>query len=227
MEAWSGVVFSAFLWVVGILLFAIIVGGISLVVIIKKRDANYKDMVVIWRRNQEKQEGKKDMPIIVGIDRGAVLYDKKIKQWTYHIKKWNINLGMEEGKGGGTTQIDEDRDLDIPSIPWEGGRNCVFVEQLGSRKAAIAKPFLFSGEVKVIVSQADVAEAKRAFELAVKTFGKKPNMMLQMLPFIIACVLTLVLLIVLIQKFEILKDVALALKDAATIIKGGGAIAVT
>lgn len=178
----------------------IIMGGIITFIWWRGKEKRYKQFkVLIWKRHKDK-EGN-EIPIIVGWDKGAVIKDKKLKQWRFHVKNWNIDFGEEE-----TQELDEDRTLDIPSIPLEKGGECVFVEKLGHRKGALGKPFLFNGTVKVLVSSADCAEAIRSFELNARTFGKKDNPIWAFAAYIIMAAFILIIILVILNKFELIAE---------------------
>lgn len=201
---WMG---SAEVWLLGmgriliialmVLIFLGIIVGFSWVYLNRKQYKKYR--ALIWRRH--KTDTDKEIPVIVGWDKGAIIKDKKLKKWVFHLKKLNIDLGEEEN-----ARMDEDRDLDIPTIPYEGGGSVVFIEQLGPRKFGIGKPFIFKGNVEVLVSQADVAEAVRAYDMNAKYFGSDKMKWAGPLAFMVFAVLIIVLIAVLVNKFEVLKE---------------------
>jgi len=185
------------------LILIIVLGVVGVIIWWRRKEAMYKHYrVFIWKRHQD-NEGN-EIPVIVGWDKGAVRKDKKMKKWVFHLKKWNMDLGEEE-----RVDYDEDRELDLPSVPLEKGGEVVFVEKIGPRKLAVGKPFIFGGNVKVIVSSADVAEAIRAYDINAKTFNKKDShALLAFTLYIIFAILVLVLIVFILQKFELIQKAA-------------------
>lgn len=169
------------------------VAGIVWLWMQKKKYKHYK--VLIWKRYKDK-DGR-EIPVFVKWDKGAVTKDRKLKKWVFHLRGWNIDLGEEE-----TKNYDENRELNLPSIPSENGGEVVFIEKLAPRKGAVGTPFLFEGNVKIIVSEADVAEAMRSFDINARSFGTKDNKLLAFTMYIILATLVLVMIIVILNKFE-------------------------
>ena len=154
-----------------VFLIVIIIGSICAVIIflavwIMKQKQYKKYKVHIYKR-QKNKEGQEFM-VFVGVDKGAILKDKKLKRWSLHLKKRNYYLGEEEN-----AYFDENRNIEIPTIPSEEGGEILFVEKLGKRKYAIAEPFILEGGVVLRVTDADVADALRTFDLNAKYYGQE------------------------------------------------------
>ncbi len=181
----------------------------------------YKHYTVhIYKRKRDK-EGKETL-VFVGADKGAVLMDKKLKKRVFKLKRNNVHLGEEEG-----LNFDENRNLDIPSIPSEKGGEVVFVEKLGPKKFAVGMSFLVDGNVEVMVSEADVAEAIRAYDINAKYYGGKEwTKWIGPISFAVFAVLIIILFAVLMQKFEVMSVIADRLVETAQILASGRSSAV-
>jgi len=174
--------------------------------------SKYKQYVaLIFKRKKDKND--KEYLVFVGIDKGAIFKDKKLKKWSLHLKDTNIDLGEDEGADG---KRDENRELDIPSIPSERGGEVIFIEKLGPRKFAIGNPIDWDGQVKVSVSEADIAEALRVYDVNARYFGKDNSQLWAFIIYMVFGVLVLIMVIYTLQKFDVLADVAQKLSDAAT-----------
>ena len=193
-----------------VIVVAVVCTSAVLFVWFRKKAAIYNNhRVIVWRRHKDK-EGS-EVPIIVDLaEKGLIKYDKKLKKWSFHLKNANIHLGEEESK-----TYDENRDLDIPSIPYEKGRKVCFVEKIGNRKYAFGEPFILEGKVRIIVSEADVAEGIRSFDMNAKTFGKKKNELLAFTLYVIFATLILVMIIVILQRFESIASAAESFAEGA------------
>ncbi len=181
----------------------------------------YKHYTVhIYKRKRDK-EGNETL-VFVGADKGAVLKDKKLKKRVFKLKRNNVHLGEEEG-----LNFDENRNLDIPSIPSEKGGEVVFVEKLGPKKFAVGMSFLVDGNVEVMVSEADVAEAIRAYDINAKYYGGKEwTKWIGPISFAVFAVLIIILFAVLMQKFEVMSVIADRLVETAQILASGKSSAV-
>jgi len=200
------------------LLFCGVMLGIAYLYMKNKLYKNYT--VFIYKRKKDK-EGKETL-VFSGTDKAAIIKDKKLKKRVFKLKKNNVHLGEEEG-----INFDENRNLDIPSIPSERGGEVVFLEKLGPKKFAIATPFLFEGNVQVVVTEADVAEAIRAYDINAKYFGGNEwSKWVGPIAFAVFAVLIIVLISVVLQKFDVLKEVGDKLVEAAQIINAGRTSAV-
>lgn len=185
-------------WVVLVLGILLVLGVITWLAYLRQKGKAYKQYkVFIWKRHKDKDGN--EIPIIIGWDKGAIIKDRKLKQWRFHVKRWNIDFGDAEDK-----DLSVDKDIDIPSIPLERGGECVFVEKLGHRKGALGKPFMFEGNVKVKVSTGDVAEALRSFEINTRTFGKKDNPIWAFVLYIVMAAFVMILILVILNKFELI-----------------------
>lgn len=202
------------IWLVG----AAVIVGLVILFLKAKRYKHYT--VLIFKRKRDK-EGN-ETPVFVGTDKGAILTDKKLKKRVFRLKKNNVHLGEEEG-----INFDENRNLDIPSIPSEKGGEIVFVEKLGPKKFAVGNTFLLKGNIEIMVSEADVAEAIRAYDINAKYYGGKEwTKWIGPISFAVFAVLIIILFAVLMQKFEVMSTIADKLVQAAQIIQAGRGSAV-
>lgn len=169
-----------------------------------------KHKIIVWKRHKD-QHGN-EIPILVDTkERGRLRYDKKLKKWTFHLKNANAYIGEEE-----SVNYDENRELDLPSVPYENGGKVIFIEKLGPRKYAVGKPFVINGTVEIRVSDADIAEAIRSYDMNVKTFGKQKNELIAFMLYMGLAILALIMIIVILNKFE-------GITKAAEMLQGIGA----
>ena len=182
----------------------------------KLKQAYNKHRVIVWKRHIN-AEGK-EFPIIIDVEeKGRIIKDKKLKKWVFHLKNANVHMGEEEN-----FKYDEQRDLDVPSVPYEKGQKICFIEKLGTKKYAFGEPFILYGKPVIIVSQADCSEAIRSYDMNVKTYGKKKNELMIFTLYIVFAVCIMVMIIVLLTKIEVLteKGIRVVLDQGITAAKG-------
>jgi len=201
-----------------IVMVAITSGLIGYAVYLRKKNKLYnKYKVIVWKRHKT-NDG--EMPILEDLyERGAIRKDKAMNKWSFHLKNANLDLGEEE-----MDNFDENRLLDIPSVPYSKGGDIVFIEKLGNHKYAFGEPFILEGKVHIKVSEADLAEAKRSYALFVKTFGKKESPLVAFLIYVTFAVLILVLIFVVLNKFEVIVEASKNFMAAADTLRGGSAM---
>jgi hypothetical protein len=215
---WLGTMSKALL----VTMIASILGGVVIAFawIIMRAKQFKQYMVLIWKRKRDKEDN--EFPIFVGIDKGAIIKDRKLKKRVLRLKRNNVHLGEEEN-----LEQDENRELDIPSIPSEKGGEIVFVEKLGPRKFALGRPFVIDGTVKIIVSEADCAEAIRGYDTNAKYYGGKEwTKWVGPITFAVFAILIIIMISVVLNKFEILDKVADKLVRTAEIMQAGRSSAV-
>lgn len=175
-----------------------------------------KFKVIIWKRY--KTHDGRTIPMVVDInENGMVKKDKKLNKWVFHLRKNNLDLGEEE-----LANYDEDRELDIESVPYAEGGEVVFVEQLAKRKFGIGKPFVIDGNVKITVTSADLAEAMRSYDMNARAFGRKDHTLLAFAMYMVFAILVLVLIVVVLNKLEALQQFGDAWIEGAKIIGSQG-----
>ena len=207
-------------WIVisiGIIIVLGIWSGILYYFFNKKQYKHYR--VFIYRRHKDKDDN--EIPIFVGWDKAAIRKDKKLKRFVFHIKRLNLDMGEEE-----LESYDEDRTLDVPTIPSDKGGEIAFVEKLGPRKYAFGRA-LFEGHLKVIVSSADLAEAMRAYDVNARTFHSDKWKWAGPIIFAVFALLIIVLFWVLLQKFDVIREsmeIALEIAKTNAQAKAGAAV---
>jgi len=199
-------------------IFAGIAIGITVVLLKIKQYKHYK--ALIWKRKTDKDGN--EFPVFVEMDGGAIIKDRKLKKRVFKLKKNNCHLGVEEG-----LNFDENRNLDIPSVPSERGGEVVFIEKLGPKKFAMGKAFVVDGTVKIMVSEADCAEAIRAYDINAKYYGGKEwTKWIGPISFAVFAILIIVLIIAFLQKIEVLDIFSQRMVEAARILQAGKSSAV-
>ena len=176
------------------------VGGIGIGAYLYMKNKAFKTDVIVYKRFKA-QDGREMTAIESKGETGAIIKDKKTKRWVFHLRRANVDLGEEEMEG-----FDENREIDLPTIPGPKGREVMFIEKVGNKKYAIGEPFVIEGNVKILVSNADVAEAIRSYDIATSSFGKQTNPIWGFVIYITFAVLVLVLVIVVLQKIEYLSE---------------------
>lgn len=190
-----------------------VVGTIGAVAYLFMLNKQYMKYTVYIFKRQKDNEGNY-LPIFVGKDQARIKKDKKIKRWVFHVRKANIDLGEEEG----FETRDENRQLNVPSMPSEKGGEVVFLEKLAPRKYAFMEPIDIEGEVKVRVSEADIAEALRVYDVNTKLFSKNNQALWTFAIYVTFGVLIMILIAYTLNKFEVLSDVASRLENVARIL---------
>jgi len=181
------------LTLMAVFIIAVIAGAFWL---IQRQKQWKKYRVVIWKRYST-QDGR-TIPMVVDLtERGRVTKDRKLNKWVFHLKKANLDLGEEELEG-----YDEDRELDLPTVPYSEGGEVLFIEQLAKRKYAIGDPYVIEGNVTIRVTSADLAEAMRAYDVNARTFGKKDHSIWAFAIYVVFAVLILILIAVVLNKLE-------------------------
>lgn len=120
----------------------------------------------------------------------------------------------------------------VPYVMGKGGKPVVYLLQTGLKNFRFIKPRIVDGAYSFAVGEEDVNWAINAYERAKKTFNQ--SKLLQYMPFIIIGFVTVIILVIFIyffRNFDVLKDVAVELNEAArqiamarsgTLIIGGG-----
>lgn len=187
--------FGAMLMVIFIALF--ICAILVLAVYFYMQNKRYKRYKAFIFKRKHNKDGTKTL-VFVEMDAGGILLDRKIKKRFFKLKKNKVHLGEEE-----TEDLDENREMDIPSIPSETGGELVFIEKLGPKKFAFADPNIVEGEVKVFVSEADCAEAIRSYDINAKYYGGKDwHKWVGPIAFAVFAVLIIVMIAVVLQRME-------------------------
>jgi hypothetical protein len=163
--------------------------------------------VLIFKRNKE------GSITFCGIAKGRIKKNK-LKKYVLHIKPYNIELGETK---------DNADELDIPSIPNEqSGGEVIFLEKLGKRKYTLVKPIDLGTRLTAQVMEEDIAEAVRIYDINAKYYTSQDwKAWIAPTVFIIMAVLIVIMIAILINKFEVLREVSANLVEAAKIVKEG------
>jgi len=180
--------------VIGLIL--LVIAGFALYWIMKyKRYKQFK--VVVWSIDKEKI----DSYITEGYDQAGIFVDRKTKNKRFFLLKGNVGLDPDE----------------VPYIIDEKGKKVVYVLRTGLKNYHYIKPAVAYPNITLTVGEEDVNWAVNSYERAKKMFSQ--STLLQWMPFIIlgfVCIIILVIFVYFFKNFEVLRDVALAFKDAAS-----------
>lgn len=191
--------------VVDVLYYVVIVGGIALTLSFigwyAYRWKRYNQFNVIWFD----QDG-----ISGGSDKAGIFVDTKTKNKRFFLQKANVGL-------------------DPDNVPWKmmpsglfGAKRTVYLLRTGLKNFQ----FLFidvkpNPGVSISVGEEDVNWAINAYERQKKVFAE--SLLIQLLPYFALAFVSIIILILFFQlfkNFDVLKDVALALKEAAQAVSG-------
>lgn len=156
----------------------------------KKRYGQFK--CIIWGRDGFGQTTETT-------DSAGIFVDRKTQNKRFFLKKANVGL-------------------DPDNVPYiiSGKTKVVYLLKTGLKNFRYIKPKV-GEEFELEVGEEDVNWAVNSYERQKKTFGQ--NLLLQYLPFISLGFVSIVILIMFIyffKQFPVLKETALALKEAAT-----------
>lgn len=191
--------------VFGVLLLCGLIVGIAWFVMRTKVYKKYK--VLIFKRKKNKDGTI--TPVFVGTDKAAIRYDRRLKTRYLHVAKINTRMAN-----------------DVPSMPSEKGGELVIIEKIGPKTYGFGTPDILKGEMVINVSEADASEAIRAYDINAKHFGKDAWKWAGPVAFGVFAVLIIVLIAVVLQKFEILVDVSDKLVRVAEVLQAGRSSAV-
>ena len=163
------------------------------IVVIKRVKSKFKDEVGV--------EHATTSLVWVGLDKGAILKDRKTKKVFLVLKKANFRMEPE-----------------FETIPKESGGQAIFVEKVGYKQYVYLKPVSVEGDINFSITREDVADAMVSFDRNAALY--KPGIS-QWLPIIgigIFGVIVIVLIAMILNKFDILAEVASKLEGTAKII---------
>lgn len=180
---------------VAIMIVGILFGGgliaFGLIAYFQHKKYNQFDFV-IWGRDSFGQ-------LVEEKDTGGIFVDKKTNNKRLFLKKNNVGLDPDN----------------VPYISI-GGRKKVYLLKLGLKNFRYIKPKVDFNGLAFIVGEEDVNWAINSYERQKKVFGQ--NWLLQYLPFMALAFVSIIILIMFIyffKQFPVLKDIALAMKEAA------------
>jgi len=132
-------------------------------------------------------------------DGAGIFVDKKTQNKRFFLRKNNVGLEPDN----------------VPYIP-AGGRKVVYLLCTGLKNFRFIKINVGNPNITLDVGEEDVNWAINAYERQKKIFNR--DLFMQYLPFAIlafVCVIILIIFIYFFKNFDVLKDVAVALKEAA------------
>ena len=183
------IVTSVIMLILGLLLVVGICFGAYFAI---KRHRQYNQFkCVVWGRDAFGQ-------LTEQIDKAGIFVDSKTKNKRFFMKSANVGLNPDN----------------VPYIQ-QGNKKVVYLLRTGLKNFQFIKPVITSGGFTVDVGEEDVNWAVNAYERQKKTFGQ--SMLMQFLPFIVLAFVSIIILIIFInlfKKLDVLKDVAVAFKDA-------------
>ena len=171
-----------------------IIGGGLWLYLKQKRYREYK--CVIWERDGFGQLNET-------YDDAGIFVDKKTNNKRFYLKKANVGLNPDN----------------VPYIPSK--RKIVYLLRTGLKNFQFIKPNVSNPGITLSIGEEDVNWAINAYERQKKLFNQ--NVLLQYLPFIALAFTSIIILIIFIyffKDFDVLKDVALSLKEAAQAMHG-------
>lgn len=136
----------------------------------------------------------------VTFDKAGIFVDRKTKNKRFYIK--NANVGLDPN--------------DVPYKISPGGKKYVFLLQTGLKNFSFMGVDVDAEKCEFSVGEEDVNWGINAYERQKKLFSN--SWLMQYMPFIALAFVSIIILILFLnffKKFDVLKDVALALKDAA------------
>ena len=170
-------------------------------------------MYMMWKRYQEYRVvlwEKDSMGNVHEIDdQGAVFADRKTGNVLFHLRKHKVPLSPDN----------------IPFIK-KGKTKLVYIVKYGLRDYRFIKPVVSDGGVGLVVGEKDINWAINTYQRVKKVM--EGNNIMQFLPFILLAFVSIVILIIFIyffKNFSVLKDVAVALNEAAQAIAANQATA--
>lgn len=183
---------------IGIVIFVIIIG----VAVIVTSYFFYAK----WKRYQEYDvivfEKDGFGQLVMKYDKAGIFVDRRTQNKRFFMQKANVGLTPDN----------------IPYITTSGGKKIVYLKREGLKNFFFIRLDIKDGMVQLNVGEEDVNWAINAYERQKKVFGQ--DKLLAYLPFIIlafVCVVILIIFIYFFKDFGILKDVAIAFKEAAAI----------
>lgn len=168
-----------------------IVGGVYFAYLQKKKYSQF--VCTIWERDGFGQLRQL-------FDTAGIFVDKKTNNKRFFMRLANVGLEPDN----------------IPYLPGPTGKKYVYLLRTGLKNFAFIRPNVGpTGTIQLKVSEEDVNWGINAYERQKKIF--QSSTLMQYMPFILLALVSIVILIIFIyffKDFGVLKDAALALKDA-------------
>lgn len=183
-------------------LIAVVVGILVLLLVVWTKYKRFSEYTaIIWYRDGFDQLQQRH-------DTGGVFVDKKTLNKRLFLRKANVGLDPDN----------------IPFLTGPKGKRYVYLYQRGLKNFLYLRPNVRTDSVSIEVGEEDVNWAINAYERQKKLFGG--NLLLQYMPFIALAFVSIIILIIFIyffKDFEVLAEMAAALRDAAQAFAQGQA----
>jgi len=184
---------SAAINIVTIIAFLLVLGGIIIIgtILYLKRKQQWQFNCVIWERDGFGN-------VTETYDRAGIFVDKKTQNKRLFMHKANVGLDPDN----------------VPYIP--GKKKTVYLLRTGLKNFRYVKPRINNDEYGFIIGEEDVNWAINAYDRQKRLFNQ--NALMQYLPFIALAFVSIIILVIFIyffKDFAVLRDVAVALKEAA------------
>lgn len=175
------------------LVIVVVIFGVAYFAFIQnKRYKEYR--VVIWERDLFGNTQQT-------FDDAGVFVDKKTLNKRFFLRRSNVGLEPDN----------------IPYVRMPNGKKLVYLVRRGLKNFQFIKPVIADTGFKFQVTEEDVNWAVNSYERQKKLF--QSNTLMQLLPFILLAFVSVIILVMFIyffKDFGVLKEVALAFKDATT-----------
>lgn len=137
-------------------------------------------------------------------DKAGIFVDGKTKNKRFFLKKANVGLDPDN----------------VPYLPTRG-KKVVYLLRTGLKNFHFIRPTVSNPNIYLSVGEEDVNWAINAYDRQKKLFDQ--SMFMQYLPFMMLAFVSIIILVMFIyffKEFDTLKDVAIALKEAALATRG-------
>lgn len=169
-------------------------------------------ILVVWQWLSRKKfdyrcfivESVGGLNVVVGEDKAGIFVDNKTGNKRFFLQKGNVGLTPDK----------------VPWIPSVHGSKVVFLLKVGLKNYRfIDMKFATQGQFTITVGEEDVNWGINAYERAKKLFAS--TLLQQILPYIgvlIMGIVIVIMLVVIVNKFEVLKELAAQLQKVAETI---------
>lgn len=195
----GGWLLNAAIILVSGVIFVVIAGAVAFGV---SRYRRYKEYVcIIWKVDTygNKTQYRDDAGVFV---------DGRTKLKRFFMRRSNVGLNADN----------------VPYVAGSGGKKYVYLVQTGLKNFHFVDVEVDYPEVTMQVGEEDVNWAVHAYERIKKTFADR--MIMQLLPYlalVFVSVIIMIMVIYVVKNFDVLRDIAVELKEVARIIAEGRA----
>lgn len=199
IESLTGGLLKTIINIIVIMVGLAFVGGATWLYYRWKRYKEYR--CTIWKRDSSGNLNE-------NYDKAGIFVDHKTKNKRFFLQKSNVGL-------------------DTDNIPYivSGNHKVVYLLQTGLKNFHFIKPVVSDPNITLTVGEEDVNWAVNAYERQKRLFQQ--SWLDKYLPFMLLAFVSLIILTMFIyffKDFAVLKDVAIALKEASQIQHGGSVI---